>query len=106
MNSKKIVKGLVLGSVLAALVLTATAQKHPRDLGPAQASDQLLGLAREHTAGDHFQIVTSGIDGTKSVNRYWTLVNSTIAFTTYDVVFKVLPPTRRGIAIHGCLGQE
>jgi zinc protease len=35
MNSKKIVKGLVLGSVIAALVLTATAQKHPRELGPA-----------------------------------------------------------------------
>lgn len=35
MNSKKIVKGLVLGSVLAALVLTAAAQKHPRELGPA-----------------------------------------------------------------------
>lgn len=35
MNSKKIVKGLVLGAVCAALVLTATAQKHPRELGPA-----------------------------------------------------------------------
>lgn len=35
MNSKKIVKGLVLGAVLFALVLTAAAQKHPRELGPA-----------------------------------------------------------------------
>jgi predicted Zn-dependent peptidase len=35
MSSKKIVKGLVLGAVLFALVLTAAAQKHPRELGPA-----------------------------------------------------------------------
>jgi predicted Zn-dependent peptidase len=35
MNRKKIIKGLVLGSIIAALVLTATAQKHPRELGPA-----------------------------------------------------------------------
>lgn len=35
MNSKKIIKGLALGTVFAALVLTAAAQKHPRELGPA-----------------------------------------------------------------------
>ncbi|MDD8027047.1 MAG: pitrilysin family protein [Acidobacteriota bacterium] len=35
MNGKKIIKGLLLGSFLAALVLTAAAQKHPRELGPA-----------------------------------------------------------------------
>jgi predicted Zn-dependent peptidase len=35
MNSKKIIKGLTLGAVCVALVLTAAAQKHPRELGPA-----------------------------------------------------------------------
>ena len=35
MNNKKIVKGFALGTVLVVLVLTAAAQKSPRELGPA-----------------------------------------------------------------------
>jgi len=35
MNSKKIAKGFAFGTVLAVLVLTAAAQKSPRELGPA-----------------------------------------------------------------------
>jgi len=35
MNANKIIKGLIIGLVLVALVSTATAQKHPREMGPA-----------------------------------------------------------------------
>jgi hypothetical protein len=36
--------------------------------------------------GDHPQIASSCIDGTKSVNRYWTLSNSGVAPSNYGVV--------------------
>lgn len=38
------------------------------------------------TAGDH-SVAGSGIDTTKSVNRYWTLTNVATTFTTYSATF-------------------
>ncbi len=39
-------------------------------------------------AGDHPAIATSGLNGSKSVNRYWTLTNvNTLAFTDYSSTF-------------------
>lgn len=40
------------------------------------------------TAGDHPQIYTSGVDQTRSANRFWTLSNSGVGgFTAYSAAF-------------------
>ena len=44
-------------------------------------------LTTNTTAGDHPSFDTTTMDSTKSVNRYWTVANTGITFTTYDAVF-------------------
>jgi len=44
-------------------------------------------LVAKATDGDHSDIVNSGIDASKSVNRNWTLTNSGVIFTTYSATF-------------------
>lgn len=36
------------------------------------------------TAGDHASIATSGFNGSLTINRYWTIANSAIVYTTYS----------------------
>ena len=46
------------------------------------------GLTAGINTVDHAQIATSGLDGTKSVNRTWTLTNDALAgFGTYSAAF-------------------
>lgn len=50
----------------------------------------LGGLSAGIKTGDHPEIVSSGIDGTKSVNKTWSLINnddSLAGFGTYSVAF-------------------
>ncbi|MBL0358927.1 MAG: hypothetical protein IPP72_19585 [Chitinophagaceae bacterium] len=42
------------------------------------------------TATDHPLLVSAYLDGTLSVNRYWTISNSATAFTTYSGVFNFI----------------
>ena len=44
-------------------------------------------LTAATTVGDHPSIGTSTISPSKSVNRYWTLANSSIVFTDYSATF-------------------
>jgi len=39
------------------------------------------------TAGDHASVISSSVNRDRDANRYWTLVNSGMTFTTYDVTF-------------------
>jgi hypothetical protein len=41
-------------------------------------------LTATTTAGDHPNVGTSGLNTSKTVNRYWNVTNSGVAFTTYS----------------------
>ena len=44
-------------------------------------------LTATNTVGDHPNITGATLNSTKSVNRYWTLTNGGVTFTTYSATF-------------------
>lgn len=45
-------------------------------------------VTAKSTSGDHAQILNaSGINSASSVNRYWTLTNNSVVFTSYGAIF-------------------
>lgn len=42
-------------------------------------------LTASSTAGDHPSIASSGFNAAATINRYWTITNTSIVFTTYNV---------------------
>ena len=44
-------------------------------------------LTASTTPGDHPDVANSGVAGNRSVNRFWTVTNTGIAFDTYDATF-------------------
>lgn len=50
-------------------------------------------LTAASTAGDHFDIGNSGLDATKTVNRYWSFANSGIAPVGFSATFNFIGPT-------------
>jgi hypothetical protein len=48
-------------------------------------------LTATTTAGDHPNLNGSAIDPTHSVNRYWTMTNSGVAFTNYGITLNFVP---------------
>ena len=61
------------------------------DYTPVDVTFAIVNIANNllttTATGDHPMIVGSSIDSTKNVNRYWSLHNDGIGFTTYDAVF-------------------
>lgn len=49
-------------------------------------------LTARTVSSEHPQIGTSSFDVTDNVNRYWTLKNNAVVFTTYDITFTFLNP--------------
>ncbi|MBI4645548.1 MAG: hypothetical protein HY738_02875 [Bacteroidia bacterium] len=43
------------------------------------------------TDGDHPEIASSNIIPTESLNRYWTLINSSVTFTTFNATYNFVP---------------
>ena len=89
------ISGYVIGNLN--LYFATGATNHTFDIGDASAYTPVAvsfasvttagSLTASTTTGDHPQIITSGLNSSKTANRYWTLTNSGIVFTTYNVVF-------------------
>ena len=47
-------------------------------------------LTANTTAGDYPQLISSPVNGSKTVNRYWTLLNNGVQFANYSAIFNFL----------------
>ena len=91
--------GYVIGNLN--LYFATGATSHTFDIGDGSAYTPVTvsfasvttagTLTASTTTGDHPQISSSGLNSSKTANRYWTLTNGGIVFTTYSVVFTFVP---------------
>lgn len=51
-------------------------------------------LTASSTAGDHPAIASSGLNASKTVNRYWTLTNASIVYSNYSVTVTFVDPDK------------
>jgi Fibronectin type III domain. len=99
--------GYVIGNLNLYFAVGATS--HTFDIGDGSAYTPVTvsfasvttagSLTATTTNGDHPQILASGLNNSKTANRYWTLTNNGIVFTTYDVVFTFVPADLDGSAV-------
>jgi hypothetical protein len=83
----KLQKSVSLGSPVITFEVGTGASYTPVNITFNNVTGTVGTLTVNSTSGDHASISTSGINASESVNRYWTITNSGVTFTSYDAMF-------------------
>jgi hypothetical protein len=79
-------RGIAAGSNTFLFPVGSTAAYTPASISINGAINGAGQLMVSTTSTDHPQLATSGIDASKSVNRYWTLTATSLSLTNYSAV--------------------